>query len=193
MDTQLAPAIENYAPAPSFELCATTRENDFAQLVAAGMSPAQAIVAVGIAKLDESIGVTAKVIEKQAKRLYLTPRISERIDYYHQLHQMGMNATAERVLQEAACVAYADFAQIFDEGGVPYTNPHDIPRHVRAAVKEWGFDRDGRIKVKFHDKLKGLEMMGDMAGLFNEAHAAKAPTVTVNLSAPPTSQYDCLA
>jgi hypothetical protein len=94
---------------------------------------------------------------------------------------MGMNATAERVLQESACIAYADFAQIFDENGKSIQNPHLIPRHVRAAIKEWGYDRDGRIKVKFHDKLKGLEMMGDMAGLFNDAHAAKAPTVTVNL------------
>jgi hypothetical protein len=80
-------------------------------------------------------------------------------------------------------VAFADFALLYDPNtGRPITNPHQLPRYIRAALKEWGFDKDGVLKAKMHDKNVSLKALEEMGGFYDEANRAKAPQVTVNLS-----------
>lgn len=67
------------------------------------------------------------------------------------------------------------------KAGDPITNPHDLPRHLRAAVKEWKIDKEGVLVCKFHDKLKSSQMLGDMQGLFDEANRSKATQVNISI------------
>lgn len=65
--------------------------------------------------------------------------------------------------------------------GDPIRNPHHIPRHIRAAIKEWRFDKDGCLVCKFHDKLKAASMLAEMEGYMDEANRAKAPQINISI------------
>lgn len=185
---QYAPATQNYAPAPpnpssptGFQYATTQREDDFAQLVASGANPVEALKFTSLVTPEELKTATQATLYRLATRLLNSAAIQERIDYYALLHKQSMSLTVERLQQELAAVSYADIADAFSTDGVPHTNPHDIPRHMRAAIKEFFVDKDGIVRFKLHDKLKAAQMLGDLSGHFNEAHQAKAPQVLVNL------------
>lgn len=188
---QLAPTAESYAPPqPKFDHAISQKENDFAQLVAAGGDNIQSMVAVSIITAKDALLLTDLTLKKMANRLTESPRILERTNYYRLLHQASLSLTVERLEQEAASIAYSDVAGLYHPTGEPITNPHDLPRYLRAAIKEFVIDKDGIPRHKFHDKLKGMQMVGDLGGHFNEAHAAKAPQVNISLGGgapePPT-------
>lgn len=181
---QIAPYAESYAPAePEFKFTPSQREKDFAQLVASGAAPIEALSACGIISEDEAITSPRSSLYRMATRLLSSEAVQERIDYYRALHNHNLSVTADRLRQELAAISFADFAEAFDPGtGQPITKPRDIPRHLRAAVKEWYVDKDGVTRFKLHDKLKAMQMVGDLEGHFDEANRTKAPQVTVNLA-----------
>lgn len=179
---QFSPQVETYVGPPKFKHTLTQRNTDFAQLVASGCHPADAIVRASIVTASEAHTTPRNKLYAMASRLMRSEAIQERMDYFAQLHRESMSITAERIHQETAAVAFADVAQAFDhDTGAPITNPHDLPRHLRAAIKEFRVDKDGVVHIKFHDKMKAVQMAGDMAGVFDEARRASAPQVTVNL------------
>jgi hypothetical protein len=180
---QLAPYAESYAPTePAFQFTPTQREIDFAQLVASGAAPVEALIACDIVPEEEANNTPRPLLYRMATRLLTSEAVQERIDYYRQLHNHNISVTADRLRQEAAAIAFADFAHTHTHDGRPITNPHEIPRHIRAAIKEWYIDKDGVVRIKFHDKKWAMQMAGDLEGHFDEANRAKAPQVTVNLA-----------
>jgi hypothetical protein len=181
---QLAPYAESYAPAePEFQFTPTQREKDFALLVASGAAPTEALSACGIVSEADTLNLPRAQLYRMATRLLSSEAVQERIDYYRILHNHNLSVTADRLRQELAAISFADIAEAFDPGtGQPHTNPHDIPRHLRAAIKEFYIDKDGVTRFKLHDKLKAAQMVGDLEGHFDEANKAKAPQVTINLA-----------
>ena len=184
-----APESESYLKAPSFDYAPTQKEIDFAQLTASGVAPVDALAAASLVTQEEALTSPLAELKRMANTISLRPGVEERYDYYLILHKASMSLTVERMQQELAAVAYADFANAYHPDGLPITNPHDIPRHLRAAIKEFGFDANGQPKHKYHDKIKATQLLGDLTGHFDAAHAAKAPQVTVTLSqnAPPVT------
>ena len=181
---QFAPQPETYLDAPEFQYSPNQREIDFAQLIAGGADPVDALVRSSMVTARDANNLTRSTLYQRATSLINRPSIQERLDYFLLLQHQSMSTTVERLQQELASVGYADFAQMFHpETGAPITNPHDLPRHLRAAVKEWWVDKDGVVKFKFHDKLKAMQMLGDLSGHFNDAHEAAAPKITVTLGA----------
>jgi hypothetical protein len=65
--------------------------------------------------------------------------------------------------------------------GEPIRNPHDLPRPLRAAIKEWRFDKDGCLVAKFHDKLSSIKLLSEMEGYLDEANRAKAPQINISI------------
>ena len=187
---QFAPATQCYAPQPQFAYSPSQREIDFAQLVASGADMVDALVHAAVVPFEEAQAADRPSLYRMATRLINTPAVQERIDYYTLLHRQSMSITVERLQQELAAVSFGDFADLFHKDGRPITNPHDIPRHARAAVKEFYQDKDGIVRFKTHDKLKGMQMLGDLSGHFNDAHAAKAPQVTIALGGSETLAID---
>ncbi len=240
--TSLAPPVENYVPIPKFKYAPNQREIDFAQIVAAGGDLVEALSISSLVTPSESKAATREQLYAMGTRLLSNPAVQERIDYYLQLHKASMNVSAARIQQELAAVSFADFALAFyDEDGPivsqrnpyydpdtpgskefedkpsykagdPITNPHDLPRHLRAAIKEFKIDKDGVVQVKYHDKLKAVHTLGEMEGHFDESNRAKAPQVNISIGdgrgAPPlknitpaaaptpstatTEEFDCL-
>lgn len=190
MAESLSPTVSNYLEAQqtsvSFVYPVTQKENDFAMLYASRFEAVAALArAALITHEEEALAHTdAKVHSRLllfATRLLNNPGVQERIRHYTPYHQASLAITVDRALQELASIAHSDPADLFHPTGAPITNPHDMPRYARAAIKEFKIDKDGVVHTKFHDKLKALQMEGDYLGMFNEANQSKAPQVTVNL------------
>jgi phage terminase small subunit len=89
--------------------------------------------------------------------------------------------TADRVLKELAKIGFAnldDFVTI-NEDGIPSFDFSTADRDKMASLSEithdsiWeGRGRDAqevkRIKIKFHDKVKSLQLLGNHLGIFRE-------------------------
>jgi len=207
----LAPKAENYVPAPKFKYAPNQREIDFAQIVAAGGDMVEALSIASLITQKEKESATRAQLYGMGTRLLSNPAVQERIDYYLLLHRAGMDISAARIQQELAAVSFADFAQAFHKkdgpvvskknphydsnnpdskefedqyewrAGDPITNPHHLPRHLRAAIKEWKIDKDGIVCIKYHDKLKAAHTLGEMEGHFDAANRAKAPQVNISI------------
>ena len=182
MNTQPAPTTESYLPTPTFQYTPGQREIDFAQVVASGADIVYALLIASLVSSEEYNSTPRSRLYSMAARLLDTPAVQERLDYYTQLHKASMSVSTDRIRQELACVAFTDPANYADpQTGTPYTNLHDVPRYARAAVKEFKLDDKGQITYKMHDKLKAIQMIGDLQGAFDEAHRAKATQVSVTL------------
>lgn len=177
---QFAPPVESYLPTKRFEYTLSQKEKDFAQLVAVGSTPAEAIVLAGILREDDPT-LTPSDYYLAAARLLKLPSIQERIAHYRDIHRQSMAISAERILQESAAMAFSDPASLFETDGRPIRNIHQVPRHARAAIKEWGFTKDGEFKFKLYDKNKPLEFIADIEGITAEANRAKAPQINISI------------
>jgi hypothetical protein len=202
MDNQFAPKTESYLPAPTFRYSPGQKEIDFAQLLAAGGDIVDSLIRSSIVSAEEAANTPRPTLYSMATKLLNSEAIQERIDYYAILHQASLSVTIERLQQELAANAFSDIAGAYEEDGSPIKNPHLLPRHLRAAIKEYRVDKDGVVHIKLHDKLKAAQMLGDLSGHFNKAHEAKAPKVMVTLGNDPASEAidvtpaelpDCLA
>lgn len=195
-----APASESFLEPPRFQYTPSIKEQDFAQLIACGGDPAESVLASQLVPMDQAEVLGRAHLYRIAANLLKSEAVQERITYFAYLHRNSMSVTADRVRQEAAAIAFADFALAYHKDliidpdtdtitlpGAPITNPHDIPRHLRAAIKEWKVDKDGVVHIKYHDKVQALKMVGDMEGLFDEAYRAQAPQVTVTLGSSPAA------
>ncbi|MCK5132072.1 MAG: terminase small subunit [Candidatus Sabulitectum sp.] len=206
-----APAAENYLPTPQFKYSPNQREIDFAQIIASGGDLIEALSIASLVTAEEREKSTRPQLYAMGTRLLNNPAIQERIDFYAILHKASMDISVERIQQELAACSFSDFAQVFHKedgpivqkknpfhdpedpeseelllepewlAGEPIKNPHHLPRHIRAAIKEWGFDKDGVMKVKFHDKLKAVKTLGEMEGHFDESNRAKATQVNISI------------
>ena len=178
---QLAPRAENYLPAPKFTYAPNQRVIEFAQIVASGGDLVEALSVSSRITAEEREVATRAQLYAMGTRLLNNPAIQERIDYYLILHKASMSISVERIQQELASIGFSDIAECFDEHGRQRTNIKEIPRHIRAAIKEYHIDKDGIMRVKLHDKLKGIQMLGDLEGHFDEANRAKAVQVNVSI------------
>lgn len=184
-----APATENYAPAPKFRFSIGEKEDNFAQLVATGLTPTQAYVESRLAGQNPFQPSSALPAPKQspthvyhaAARLYASEAIQERIEYYQVLHRQSMAVTIERLQQELVAQAFFDPATLFNEDGTPITNLHNVPRYARAALHSWEFNDKGEFKWKAKDSAKAQKMLGDILGVFNEAYEAQRSEINISL------------
>jgi hypothetical protein len=72
---------------------------------------------------------------------------------------------SERVVGEAAAIAFADLPQILFRARTR-DQLAALPPHQRAAVSEVHFDSDGNIeKIKLHPKLSALQLLASYLGM----------------------------
>jgi len=191
---QFAPQTESYMPVPDFKYSPRQREVDFAQLIAAGGDRVGSLIKAAIIPLSESNKLSQPELYALACNLLRSEAVQERVDHFSILHKASMTTSAERIKQELAAIAFVDPSLVQEDHttrdpdtDVETTSTREVrdlrtlPRYVRAAIKEFYVDRDGIPRYKFHDKLKSIQMIADLEGLFNDANAAKAPQVTFNL------------
>ena len=85
-----------------------------------------------------------------------------------------LRLTAERIVGEAMCIAFADPTRIahWSKDGVELVDSHDLTPDDRRAVK-WisvgGRKGEHAQRFEMHDKLRALEFLARMTGLLTRA------------------------
>lgn len=100
-----------------------------------------------------------------------------------QERQPGQDAVADRVVEELQKVAFASFGDVADvveaevwrlQDGIP---PEDLPAVASVKIKASG--KTVEREVRMYDKLKALEMLAKIHGMYAEGGrtSAEAPMI----------------
>lgn len=136
-------------------------------------------------------GSQSKDPKKVGWEMYQRPHVKLAIDWYiEQLFDVN-NVTIERIIREAAMVAFADMAPIYNDDGSlrPFA---EWPEHCRRAVAGVETDElfegvgDDREQVGFTkkfkqwDKMKALELLGKYRKMWTDKlEVSERPKVVV--------------
>lgn len=125
-------------------------------------------------------GYSEKTAAQQGHNLMQMPEIEAAIQEAQANRAARTQITGDRILRELARIAFADagdYAQVVSMGsakkagipvqGVRLTPTAELSVDQRAAIASIEETQAG-IKVRTHDKVKALELLGKHQGLFTE-------------------------
>jgi phage terminase small subunit len=119
-------------------------------------------------------GYSAKTAEWQGPQLLGKPHVAAAVAEAMESRSRRTGITADRVLQELAAIAFADPRRLFDPDGAPLPLS-DLDDDIARAVATVEHGPAGGVgggpaaaRMRLHDKLKALEMLGRHLGLFSE-------------------------
>lgn len=120
------------------------------------------------------------------------PILLQRITEYRKLHEKKFELSADKVIEELCRIAFGNLQDFIDldAEGTPHVNlSADIGTSTMASVKEIeqevyqekvGHDQDGpifepvkRTKIKTHDKIKALDLLGRNLRLWDNAEGGE--------------------
>lgn len=123
-------------------------------------------------------GYSSKTASSQAYDLLRKPEVQRAIANHQAKAGEKYEAKKDRTIRELARVAFADPRDVMSWGpeGVKIfpssVIPEDAARSVCEVSSDETVDADGnrrvKLKVKFFDKLKALELLGRHLALFND-------------------------
>lgn len=111
-------------------------------------------------------GYSAKTAAAKASMLLAEPEVKLYLQELMAPLKMDLTVTAERVLNELARIAFHDVASFYDEKG-KLKDLKDLTEDQRAAISE--VDATAK-RLKLHDKMGALSMLGKHLKLFTELH-----------------------
>jgi phage terminase small subunit len=122
-------------------------------------------------------GFSEKSIEGYQHRLFNHPDVLKEIDRRRQSMVRKTDVTRERIIQEYAKIAFANFGDLLEinEDGTAVLDLAGMNDEQRAALSEFQVDeyKDGKgedarevkkYKVKFHDKKAALDALAKIMG-----------------------------
>ncbi len=110
-----------------------------------------------------------KVASAAASRLMKGKKVKKAIEERIQNRLERTEITQDQVLNELADIAFAnitDFVRI-EEQEVIVKSTDEIPKNLLPAIESIKYGKYG-IEVKFHDKVRSLELLGRHLGMFND-------------------------
>lgn len=132
--------------------------------------------------------VSENVAAVNALRLLKNAKIQEVLSQAMQERAKRTEITADRVLKELAKIGFADLKEVVDwteEGKVILRASNEVDGSILSEVSETEIDFGDYIKrtkkVKLHDKMRALEMIGKHLGMFTDKieHAGE---VSINVT-----------
>ena len=102
-------------------------------------------------------------------RLLSNAKVQEYIDRRIKQRSQRTEITQDNVLKELADIAFAnitDFVRIEGQE-VIVKSTDEIPKNLLPAIESIKYGKYG-IEVKFHDKVRSLELLGRHLGMFND-------------------------
>jgi phage terminase small subunit len=124
------------------------------------LNGAQAAVRAGYAPSTANVNVSWWLADPEVQA-FIAELAAER--------NKKLGIEADDILEELRKIALADPACAYDEDGAFKRDIHQIPVHVRKNIASIKTSQNGQItEVKFHDKLRALEMLARHLSLFND-------------------------
>lgn len=108
------------------------------------------------------------------------PKLRELIDRKMADLSRRTGITAERVLRELANVAFVNFDDVVDRDGAIDRNAQRADLAAVAGYRVKISDEVDEREVKFHDKLRALELIGKHLGMFDGSPAEEAKAQQAN-------------
>ena len=154
----------------------TPKQEAFATGLASGMSQSAAYrKAYPKARLwrDNSV-------YKHSSEMAAHPKVCARVAELGSIAAAANEITVERVVRELAKVAFGDTRKLMKWGpdGVLLTDSDTIDEADAASVSEVSETKSkdgGSIKLKKHDKVKALELLGKHVGAFETDNRQRNP------------------
>lgn len=116
-------------------------------------------------------------VQKTIRAMHNDTNVKQYIEHLKFELFSTVDASTERIIRELAKIAFSDIRELYDERGAMLPM-NQIAEHVAGAINSTeaqelnAFGADGQTvnigftrKVKLHDKLKALEMLGRLAGM----------------------------
>lgn len=120
-------------------------------------------------------GYAPKSARSQASDLLTRPNIQARIRQLEEAKSLRARVTVDEVVAELAKFAFLDIKSQFDninESGTTLKPFDQLDGTVFASINEKrGKDGDTWIEVRFPDKMKALELLGQHLGAFEKKKA----------------------
>lgn len=177
--------------------------DDDAKLTARQEKFVKAYVAYGNAtKAGLEAGYGQKSAHVTANKMLKNPKIIAAIEQERKPIFNRYEVTAERIVQELARVGFTSMGDLMevDANGNPDLKLKDLTDEQKTAISEFqtetyakGDDASvTKVKVKLHDKLKALEMLGRQLGMFggkqeDDANSARAEVLRMVMAAQGTA------
>jgi len=116
-------------------------------------------------------GYSPKSANSHGPRLLRRPKVKAALDRAMKARSERTRVTAGRILEELACLAFADLRDVADWGpeGVVARPAGALSREAARAVAEVSDSGSGasrRVKVKLHDKKAALDALAKHLGLY---------------------------
>ncbi len=147
----------------------TPQQEDFATGIACGLSQADAYRQAyprSVKWKDKSVWEKASLLASNAKVKARVKELAEKAAAKNEI-------TVERVIGELAKIAFGNKRDLmrWGPGGVTLTPSEDITDDAAAmvqSVEESTSLHGGSLKIKTHDKVKALELLGRHLGVFEK-------------------------
>ena len=112
-------------------------------------------------------GYSTKCGSFPSSQLLARPQVRAAVDARIAERRAAHELEAERVIVELGRIAFADARELMEWGpdGMVLRDSADVPDDVAACVAEVSVQKAG-TRVKLHDKVKALELLGKHFGLF---------------------------
>jgi len=118
-------------------------------------------------------GYSAKTANEQAARLLANVSVKEAVEERRGEIEEQNRLKISEVVDELRRVGFSDITQVVEWSGnsIKIKNSADLPPEVRACISEVS-ETPGKhgstIKVKFHNKVAALELLGRYLKMFTE-------------------------
>jgi phage terminase small subunit len=102
-------------------------------------------------------------------RLLRHPEIAAAVERAMAARKKRIGATADRVVEEYARIAFADIRRVFDwdDGGKNLRVKTGLSADDAASIREVERSADGSVKLKLYDKKASLDALARHLGLFH--------------------------
>ncbi len=151
------------SPAPKRQPRLTPKQLKFVQEYLIDLNATQAALRAGYSQ---------RTAQRIGSENLSKPLVAEAIAQAQAERAKRTEVKADRVLLELARIAYARITDVVDSGpdGLTLKQSSDVPDDAAAAVAELRETRgrSGRnLRVRMHDKLRAIELLGKHLGLFS--------------------------
>ncbi|MBA4285459.1 MAG: hypothetical protein C0434_08005 [Xanthomonadaceae bacterium] len=122
-------------------------------------------------------GYSPGAAEVTASKLVSNAKVAARIDELKAARLKRVDMDADATLKRIEDAVNADVADLYGED-LRMLHPRQMPKEVRALISSVEHFPNGKVKVKFIDKAKALEMLARHHNLFDAENKGKAAAMS---------------